>query len=226
MTLPNLRSLSLAALLALTLTSFRLSAQEPSDTGEPAPSASEPQSVVRGVRLGPRAGAFEMINSPDSYEAVFNAVMPQLGLAVEVELPHRVLLTVAYDFGEVDGEQVLPGRPIRRTGEPETLTYEPLSLTAAWLLPSRSRWEAYLGGGVTYLNWRDVGARTTSGGDLGAHAVFGFRRGVGAWRLGAELRYSTVPNAVGDSGISRVFEEDDLGGLSLHFVGLYDVRRR
>lgn len=225
MTAPTLRALALASFCAPWLWTAPLRAQEPTG-GATAEASSAAQPFVRGVRLGPRAGAFEMINSPDSYEAVFNAVMPQIGLAVEVELPRRILLTASYDFGEVDGEQVLPGRPIRRTGEPETLTYEPLSLTAAWLLPSRSRWEAYIGGGVTYLNWRDVGARTTSGGDVGGQAVFGFRRGTGSWKLGGELRYSTVPDAVGDSGISRLFEEDDLGGLALHFVGLYEVRRR
>lgn len=177
------------------------------------------------VRLGGRLGAFEGTGAADSYDAVFGEPMPQLGVALELGIRRRLLLTLSYDYGRVKGEQVLPTTPPRGTGEGETLTYQPLSLTAAWLFNPEAPWQVYAGLGATLLTWKDEGATASaSGSDTGGHAVFGLRRGAGRWVLGGELRYSTIPDAVGEAGITRFFGEDDLGGVALHFVALAKLR--
>jgi hypothetical protein len=188
------------------------------------PATAQPARPPVEVRLGARLGAFDMVNSPDSYDAVFGEPMPQLGLALEVQPWRRVLLALTYDYGEVDGEQVLPSRPPRQTGVSETLTYQPLALTAAWVANPEARWRWHLGGGLTLLDWKDEGTRSASGSDSGYHAVAGLRTARARWTLGGELRYSTIPDAVGESGITAFFDEDDLGGLALHFVALYRLR--
>ncbi len=200
-----------AALLPLTL-----AAQEPA--GE------APREPWRWS-LGGRLGAFEMIGSADSYDAVFGEPMPQVGLALEAEVRRHLLLALTYDYGRVEGEQVLPSRPPRPTGIAETLTYQPLAATAAWVANPDARWRFYAGGGATLLFWEDEGGtRSADGTDPGAHAVVGLRRAGEGFRWGAELRYSTVPDAIGEAGISRAFGEDDLGGLALTFVGMWRLR--
>lgn len=183
-------------------------------------------------RLAGRLGAFDMTQSADSYDAVYGGdPLPQLGLGLELELRERWLLFLTYDYGEVDGEQVLPARPPRRTGVGTTLTYQPLALGAAIVLNPRSRWGVALGGGTLWLDWKDEGDAGSAGGtDTGAFALLGIRRRnslseIGSrWQWGAELRYSSVPDAVGEGGITAFFDEDDLGGISLTLAGFYQLR--
>jgi hypothetical protein len=215
------------ALLALAPAAPALAQTDPPADDEPAaddgPAAGQPG--PRPIwRLGVRLGAFDMINSSDSYDAVYGDPMPQLGVALEAEI-RRWLIGLTWDHGEVDGEQVLPGRPPRPTGAGETLTYRPLSLTAAWVVNPAARWRWHLGAGVTLLDWEDEGVtRSADGSDTGAHAVAGIRRERRRWTFGGELRWSTIPDAVGEAGITRFFGEDDLGGIAFHVVALYRLR--
>jgi len=210
-------------LLALVLLALAPAAAAAAQAGEPA-SQTDQAGPGWTWRLGPRLGLFDMINSSDSYDAVYGDPMPQLGLALEAEIG-RWLVGLTYDYGEIDGEQVLPGRPPRPTGDDETLTYRPLSLTAAWVVNPAARWRWHLGAGVTLLDWEDEGVtRSASGTDTGGHAVAGARRERGRWSLGGELRWSTIPDAVGEAGITRFFGEDDLGGVAVHVTALYRLR--
>lgn len=187
----------------------------------PAVAQNEPPSWHLGARLG----AFDMINSSESYDAVYGSAMPQAGIAVELELRHRLRFALTYDYGQVDGEQVLPTRPPRGTGIDETLTYQPLALTASWVLNPAARWRFALGLGATLLTWKDEGGtRSASGSDPGAQLVAGLDRDLGRWRLGGELRYSTIPDAIGEAGVSKVFGEDDLGGIALHLTAMWRLR--
>ncbi len=198
-------------------------AQTDPDAAEADPAAA-PAGAPPAWRLGLRLGAFDMINSADSYDATWGDPMPQLGVALEVEV-RRWLVGLTYDYGEIDGEQVLPGRPPRPTGVEETLTYRPLALTGAFVLNPAARWRWHLGAGVTLLDWEDQGLTRSAGGtDTGGHAVVGVRRGRNRWSFGGELRWSTIPDAVGEAGITRFFGEDDLGGVAFHVVALYPLR--
>lgn len=182
-------------------------------------------------RLAARLGAFDMTGSSRSYDAVYGGdPIPQLGLGLELELRSRWLLSVTYDYGEVDGEQVLPTRPPRPTGQGTTLTYQPLAVGAAVIVNPRHRWGIALGGGALWLDWEDRGASGSAGGsDAGYYALAGLRRRPGLddlgrrWQWGGELRYSSVPDAVGEGGITALFGEDDLGGVSLTVVLFYHL---
>lgn len=199
----------------------RAQSDEPEDAGLGAGPAAPPWVW----RLGLRLGAFDMINSSDSYDAVYGDPVPLLGVAIETEIRRRWLIGLTWDFGEVDGEQVLPSRPPRPTGVGTTLSYRPLSLTGAYVLNPAAGWRWHLGAGVTRLDWSDEGiTRRNDGSDVGYHAVAGLRHSHRSWTFGGELRYSTIPDAVGDGGIAGFFGEDDLGGVALHLVALYRLR--
>jgi hypothetical protein len=43
----------------------------------------------------------------------------------------------------------------------------------------------------------------------------GFDHGRGPVRVGAELMFTTIPDSAGIGGVSAVYEERDLGGVTL-----------
>lgn len=90
----------------------------------------------------------------------------------------------------------------------------------------------FVGVGPTLLDWEDEGearcpqGQTCDGSDTGYHGVAGLRWSTANHRftVGGELRYSGVPDAVGEAGITRLFDEDDLGGTTVGVSLLWRVR--
>lgn len=192
-------------------------AQPPAD--EPAAEAPIPTRWSWGLR----AGLFEMINSPDAYDAVFGDPMPRLGLQVEADWRARWRFAASADYGFVEGERVLLADPPIGTGIDEELTMVPLHLTAAWRFRPTARWDVYAGGGPSLLHWRDESdLDSESGTEPGGSVVVGLRRqpARAVWRFGGELRWSTFPGALPEGGAAGFFDEDDPGGLSLTFLAL------
>lgn len=191
-----------------------------------APGVALAQDGDRELRAGFRLGAFDMVNSPDSYDAVYGDPLPLVGGHLEVRTWRRLWLEVSLDLGQVDGERVLLTDPPRGTGVGTTLTYVPLHLAASWRLDNPERggpWETRVGLGPSFLSWEDDGGVSSSDGtEVGGNVVFSVRRHRQRWIFGGELRWSTFPDAVGGSGptVTNFFDEDDLGGVSLTFLAL------
>lgn len=195
------------------------------DTAEP---VEEIDGVHRRELLwGARLGGFEMINSEDSYDAVFGDPMPMLGLQLDWRWRRKWVLEATVDYGEVDGERVLLADPPVGTGVDETLTYVPVHVTASWSFYQADPWELRVGAGPSLLWWEDDSDlpgdidATEDGTEIGASALLSLRRAFPAWTFGGELRWSTYPDAAGDAGVTEFFDEDDLGGISVHLVALW-----
>lgn len=172
---------------------------------------------------GVRAGLFEMVNSPDAYDAVFGDPMPRIGLQIEADRRSRWRFAASLDIGRVDGERVLLTDPPRSVGIEEELTMIPLHLTAAYRFRPQQAWDLYAGLGPSLLHWTDeTDFDSESGTDAGGSVVVGARRQppAGRWRFGGELRWSTFPGALPDGGAAGFFGEDDPGGLSLSLLAL------
>lgn len=184
-----------------------------------APAAAPAQEADRELRLGFRLGAFEMVNSPDSYDAVYGDPMPLLGGHLEGRVWRRLFLQASLDYGQVDGERAFPA-----LGLDSKLTYIPLHTSASWRFtgpPEPGRWEVRAGLGPSFLSWEDDGGVSSADGtEVGANAVLSALRLGRRWHFGGELRWSTFPDAVGDAGVTKLFDEDDLGGLSVSFLAL------
>jgi hypothetical protein len=171
---------------------------------------------------GFRLGLFDMINAADSYDAIYGDPMPQIGGQVE-RARGRLRFALSLDYGMVDGERVLlTGGGVRGTGIDEELVLAPLHLTAAWRFNPAARWEWSAGLGPSLLYWStDSIGGGDSGSDFGGSVVTGVRRRGAAWDLGGELRWSTFPGALDDTGgVTRFYDEDDPGGLALTFLAL------
>lgn len=186
-----------------------------------APAAAPAQDGDRDLRLGFRLGAFEMVNSPDSYDAIYGDPMPLLGVHLEGRVWRRLFLQASLDYGQVDGERAFPA-----LGLDTTLTYIPLHTAASWRLtgPAEAgRWEVRAGLGPSFLSWEDDGGVASADGtEVGGNAVLSILRLGRRWHFGGEVRWSTFPDAVGGDGptVTNLFDEDDLGGLSVSFLAL------
>lgn len=172
---------------------------------------------------GLRAGLFEMVNSPDSYDAIFGEPMPRVGVQIEADWRARWRFAGSVDYGRVEGERVILTDPPRGTGVEEELTMMPVHLTAAYRFRPRATWDVYAGLGPSFLSWKDeTDFDSTSGSDVGGSLVAGLRRQPpnARWRFGGELRWSSFPGALPEGGVVRFFDEDDPGGLSLTFLAM------
>ena len=186
-----------------------------------------PQAPARPMRwdVGVRLSSLVAINAKDSYDAVFGGTMMRYGAQIEFRPAAHFLLSLAGETGSKTGERVLPTKPPIRTGVPEKLTLTPIHLSVAWIFHPEANVNWYAGAGPTFLSWKDSsGADHNSGSDTGMHLVGGVRwQSAGRLSVGGEVRYSTVPNAVGNAGITKLYNEDDLGGISISLIALWRV---
>lgn len=186
--------------------------------------------------IGVRAVSLQEVNASDSYDAVFDGdAMTQVGIQLELLIRESFLIALVYETGEVDGNRVLSvDPPISTCTLPggcieETLTLSPIHLTFGWMFAPESQIHGFVGVGPTLLDWEDEsGPLSESGNDTGYHGVAGLRWSTPNHRftVGGELRYSSVPDAVGEEGITgpEFFDEDDLGGTTIGVSLLWRVR--
>jgi hypothetical protein len=119
-----------------------------------------------------------------------------------------------------EGERVFVARPngdVARLGFPLSVRLTPVFVTAGWRFRDGKTVVPYagLGGSLTsFSEESSVAGRSydVSRTRAGFHLVGGAEVGRGRFRFGAEVGWSTVPNAVGFGGVSAVYKEDDLGG--------------
>lgn len=174
--------------------------------------------------LGLRGGIFDPSGSPDTFDAVYGGdTMTQFGIDFRARLGRSWRAHLAVDHGNLDGELVIvtPTGPVG-TGAETQLTLTPVHLSIERVFRAGQPFSLYLGAGPTYLDWEDDNDfEATSGSDLGYHAVFGAEHSFHRAAVGGEVRYSTIPDAIGEGGASQFFGEDDLGGISFHLVVSY-----
>ena len=111
-------------------------------------------------------------------------------------------------------------------GIPVKVTAVPLEMTGGWRFYMK-RWPKlipYLAGGLTSIRYREESDFSTSqenddktfGGALvRAGAEFKILKWIGA---GGEATWSSLPDALGEGGVSQAFKETDLGGTSFRFL--------
>lgn len=119
-----------------------------------------------------------------------------------------------------EGERVFvsaPNSPEQKLGFPLSIRLTPIFATVGYRFRNGRMIVPYaaVGGSITsYKEESEVAGETfnddrSKAGFLGAAGV---EVGRGTFRFGVEAGYSTVPDAVGLGGVSKVYGEDDLGG--------------
>jgi opacity protein-like surface antigen len=141
-----------------------------------------------------------------------------------------VLVTRRRLFVEVDASR------FRRNGErafasdedgfgvgiPLTVTIAPIEISAGYRFrPQRFALTPYVGGGIGVYRYREESPTAEAGENVSAtHA--GWLMVAGAERrlhrylaVSADLRYTHVPGILGQGGLSKAVEENNLGGLAI-----------
>lgn len=121
------------------------------------------------------------------------------------------------------GERVfVANNEIFKLGIPVEITVTPIEISAGWQFRIRRapKLTPYAAGGLTILTYRETSDFSTSAEDAGEsfsgyHVIGGAAYKITRWLgLAGEASWSTVPDAVGDAGVSKAFNETDLGGTT------------
>jgi len=171
------------------------------------------------------AGYFQMA-AGNSASAVFDSRGGgNFGGAVRYTFWRGAFVSAGARTFSKEGERVFvatPSSPVQKLGFPLKLRLTPMFLAVGYRLRDGKLFVPYagLGGSLTsYKEESDVAGESlgedgTKGGFLG---FAGVEVGRGTFRFGGEAGYTTTPGAVGLGGVTRVYNEDDLGGW--HVVG-------
>ena len=121
-----------------------------------------------------------------------------------------------------DGERVfVSGSDVFPLGIPLSVDITPIEVTAGWRFKQISpRLVPYVGGGWSSYSYKETSDFAATGDDVderfnGFHILGGVEFKAARWLgIGGEIVFSRVPNALGVSGVSEAFDEDNLGGTS------------
>lgn len=190
---------------------------------KPRPAPPQPHSVqIGGYAM------FGNINftAADSFDAITGSPSGLMfGGGARIGLPiGGLFLDVGAWRYQADGERVFvaDNDEVFKLGIPVTISVTPIELSAGWRLRIRSapKLVPYAAGGFTLLQYRETSAFAEEDENVdetfnGYHVLGGVEYKLARWfGLAGEASWSTVPNAIGESGVSKAFDETDLGGTT------------
>ena len=168
-------------------------------------------------------GWYDMSNASRSANAIFGASGgATLGFAGQYGLGESFFIRAGARFFQRDGERVFvesPTSEVFRLGHPLTVRIIPAYGLVGFRFLEGASLRPYvgIGGGVTSYDEESIVA-----GEVFSYnatkpmgmAVAGLDYGRGTIRFGGEVAYALVPNTIGTDGVSLVYGEDDVGGLT------------
>ena len=124
-----------------------------------------------------------------------------------------------------DGERVFVATPnsvVQKLGFPLSVRITPAFLTVGYRFRDGKRIVPYAGIGGLLAFYKEESEVTgerfdAEGTKTGFAGTAGLEVGRGHFRFGAEVGWTSAPDAIGIAGVSKVYGDDDLGGL--HAIG-------
>jgi hypothetical protein len=185
---------------------------------------SAPAAGAGEISLTLDGGWHDLTNAPESAKAVFDGARggATFGGALQYGLGESFFIRAGARYFQRDGERVFvagPGQPVFRLGHPLTVRIIPAYGLVGFRFLQGASFRPYvgIGGGVTsYDEESDVAGEIfeSTATKAAGHGVIGFDFGRGTVRFGGEVMYSLVPNTIGFNGVSQIYDEDDIGGVS------------
>lgn len=186
----------------------------------------QPASGSRGpgrfmIRAFGRAGG-TLFTAHDSFDTILGRPLNTVyGGGGQVVLPNGIFFEGAVATFRHDGTLALgTGTQVFRLGTPTRVTLTPVQLTGGYRLENTARVASYFGGGAGWYTFREESPFATGTGaiekrSVGYHVVAGAEINVLRWMwIGGEVQWATVPKALGETGVSAIFKEKDLGGTT------------
>jgi len=174
-----------------------------------------------GIR-GYGEGAYTWFSANDSFKAIFDTSGGLFyGGGAQVYFG-PIYIDVGVSRFEKTGERafVFEG-DVFQVGIPDRITMTPLVVTAGYRFPAAGRSVPYLGGGVGSLKFEETSDFADADDNVSEyftsyHAVAGVEYSATRWLfVSGEVRYASVPDALGAPGIAAEFDESNLGGVSV-----------
>jgi opacity protein-like surface antigen len=218
------RTLTLAAVLIGLLTSDAFAQAKPRPRRPPPPPLPPPTLEIGGYAM---VGVMNFA-AADSFDVTLGSPSGTIfGGGARVGLPFGGLFVDvgAWRFrGEGERAFVFEGQEFT-LGIPMEVTITPLELTAGWQFRLRRvpKLRPYLGGGFSSYGYTETSEAATDSENIderfsGYHLLGGAEYRISRWvSLSGEGAWTTIPDALGDAGVSAAFDETDLGGTSFRF---------
>lgn len=213
---------------------------KPTPPAKPRPAATraaQPPSSPIGVRGFVAFGSITF-QAEDSFDAILDsAAGPIWGGGGTVLLPRGFYVEVAASRFKREGERAFvgpaPDREVFKLGIPLEVAITPIELTGGWRYRHcprtakprpggcQPRIIPYAGGGFSSYRYQETSEFADSDEDVderfnGYHVVGGVEYLPLRWMaIGGEVAWSSVPDALGQGGVSAVFNEDNLGGSTV-----------
>ena len=189
---------------------------------QPRPAAARRQS--RGIQIGGYAmfGGISFA-AAQSFDAILGRHEgPIWGGGARVGLPlGGLFVDIGASRVNAPGKRVLVvNDQVISLGIPVTIKVTPIELSAGWRFRIRRapKFIPYAAGGLTVLKYQETSEFATPSEDAddsfnGYHVLGGAEYRITRWLgLAFEGLWSTVPDAIGEAGVSKAFNETDLGG--------------
>ena len=183
-----------------------------------APSRPKGRLMIRG--FGQAGGT--LFTAQDSFDAILGGSFGSLfGGGGQITFPNGAFAQVSVDRFSKTGTRVLvSGTQLFTLDLPEKVTVTPITITAGYRGTRMRPLTPYAGVGVGWHRLEEESpavpnAAPISDGHIGYHLLGGAEYALLPWVcVAGEVQWATVPDALGESGVSSVFEEDDLGGTT------------
>jgi len=161
-----------------------------------------------------RFGFFDMTNSSKSFHAVYGTGAIKLGGGFKVL--HRSGFFGRFDLEASwkSGEKVyVTDTGFTKTGVETNISIIPLTFSAGMQFLLDNRLSPYAGGGIGAYSWSEEDDRKSN---FGYHILGGVDYALNDnFYINGEFRWSFVPNAIGELGVSAFYDETDIGGISI-----------
>lgn len=166
---------------------------------------------------------FNTLAAKQSFEAVLGtSKLKMFGGGAELDIWKNIFVRVAGTRARETGTRVfVSGSEVFKLGIPLTVTMTPIEAGGGWRFVTKSgRLTPYAGVSYLSLGYSEVSEFAEAGENTSerftGQAVFGgaeFR--IWKWFIAAgEAQYRRVPKALGAGGVSKDFNETDLGGFT------------
>jgi opacity protein-like surface antigen len=167
---------------------------------------------------------FDRMLAGDSFTAVTEKnTATFFGGGVQVtNITGGLFAEVAAEFTSIDGERVFVlDEEVFRLGIPIEITMRPVDVVVGWRTAPAGRITSYGGGGVSLLKYEETSDFADDEENVSdSHTGFVVMGGVEyrAARLvhvRGEVRYRSFSGAIGETGVSELYDESDLGGFGV-----------
>lgn len=163
-----------------------------------------------------------LFSADDSFDTILGSPFgPIVGGGAQVVFPNSAFVQVSVEkFRETGTRALVSGTNVFTLDEPATVTVQAVLATVGYRSRAYRRFAPYFGAG---LGWHELteespGVERSQKDKIGYHAIGGSEFVLGrVFAIAGEVQWSTVPKAMGETGVSSAFGEDDLGGATFRF---------